>query len=121
MQCALLIINKYSCALVFVPHGFSYNVFYVSVLHKSGEFEVLRPSQHFKHVEVLLKPSLNQVYFVGGRAILLKEHSGNTVSMKRCTWSAILFRVGGTCQSNVHMDGRTQDPSRILSKPSRCL
>lgn len=46
---------------------------HVSVLHQSGEFEVLRPSQHFKHVVVLLKPSLNHVYFVGGRAILLKE------------------------------------------------
>ena len=45
---------------------------------------------------VLLKPFLDHFCSV----------AGNTISMKGCTLSAIM--VGGTHQSNIHMNGRTQ-------------
>ncbi len=72
-------------------------------------WEFRRPSQHFKLVVVLLKPFMSHFCFVAGRSILLKEATATreTVSMKGCTWSATML-IGGTCQSNIHMEGRTQ-------------
>lgn len=82
-------------------------------------WEIWRPSQHLKRVVVLLKSFLKHF-------ALRQAASGNTVSMRRCAWSATRGggTVGGMCQSNTWLD--PEFPSKLpkssaLPKASHCF
>ena len=72
---------------------------------------IWRPSQHLKLVVVLLKPFLNHCCFVARSIILLKEATAIREYRfhERVHVVCNNAQVGGTCQSNIHMDGRPQD------------
>ncbi|KAK3570962.1 hypothetical protein QTP86_031236, partial [Hemibagrus guttatus] len=73
---------------------------------RSGEFG----GQHLKLVVVVIKPFLKHFCFVARCIILLKEET----AIREYSFNERVYmvcnnaQVGGTCQSNIHMDGRTQ-------------
>lgn len=69
-------------------------------------WEMWRPSQHFQLFAMFLEPILKNSFSVG----VLKQA---TDTGYHCNEGMNLVgnnvRVGGTSQSNIHLDGRTQD------------
>ena len=73
-------------------------------------WEIWRPIQQLKLVVVLLKPFLNHFCFVEWCIILLNE----AIAIREYFFHERVYmvcnnaKVGGMCQSYIHMNGRTQ-------------